>query len=86
MKFEPKDYIALVAALFTVGSVVWKGGQISAQLDATNDAVRAIVPVVSRLDVLTGRLEAITQANSARIDEHGRRIDHMEELFTREKR
>jgi hypothetical protein len=75
MKFEPKDYVALVTAALTIGSVVWKGGQITAQLEATNESVKQLIPVVGRLDVLTGKLEAVTEASRARIDEHGRRLD-----------
>ena len=78
MKFEPKDYIAVATALLTVGSVVWKGGQITAQLEATNESVRQLVPVVSRLDVLTGKLEVQSEAIKARLDEHSRRLDNLE--------
>lgn len=75
MKFEPKDYIAAATAILTIGTVVWKGGEISAQVLQTNESVRALTPIVGRLDALTSKLEAVTDANSKRIDEHGRRID-----------
>jgi hypothetical protein len=78
MKFDSKDWIALATAALTIGSVVWKGGQITAQLEATNESVKQLIPVVGRLDVLTGKLEAVTDANRARIEEHGRRLDMLD--------
>lgn len=78
MKFEPKDFIALATAALTVGTVVWKGGEITEKLNATNESVKALVPVVGRLDVLTGKLEVAVDATKARIEEHSRRLDHLE--------
>lgn len=79
MKFEAKDYIAAATAVLTIGTVVWKGGEITAQVAQTNESVKSLVPVVGRLDALTSRLEAVSDANGKRIDEHGRRIDLLEQ-------
>ena len=79
LKFEIKDWIALACAIVTVGSVVWKGGEITAQLQATADAVRQLTPVVHRLDSTTARLEVQAQSNKSRIDDLTKRVENLEE-------
>lgn len=79
MKLEVKDYIAALTAALTIGSVIWKGGEITSQLAQTNESVKALVPVVGRLDALTSRLQATAESDSKRIDEHGRRIELVEQ-------
>jgi hypothetical protein len=76
--WEPKDYIAALTALLTVGSVIWKGGQITTQLEQTNEAVKQLVPVVSRLDATTAKLEAVAESNRIRIDDLTRRVETLE--------
>lgn len=78
LKFEPKDWIALIGAVITVGSVVWKGGQITAQLEATTEAVKQMTPVVNRLDATTARLEVQADANKLRIQDLTRRVEILE--------
>lgn len=79
MKFDTKDYITLATAAITVGSVVWKGGQITQQLEATADAVRQMAPVVNRLDASTARLEARSDSNVTRINDLTRRVETLEQ-------
>jgi hypothetical protein len=79
LKFETKDWIALTGACITVGSVLWKGGQITAQLEATAEAVRQLSPVVTRLDATTARLEVRSEANKSRIDDLTKRVEIIEE-------
>lgn len=79
MKFEAKDFIALATAAITVGSVVWKGGQITQQLEATADAVREMAPVVNRLDASTAALMARSDANTTRISDLTRRVETLEQ-------
>ena len=79
MKFDPKDYIALATAVITVGSVVWKGGQITQQLEATAEAVRQMAPVVTRLDSATARLDARTESTDTRVSDLTRRVDYLEQ-------
>lgn len=78
MKFEPKDYIALATAVLTVGSVVWKGGQITSQLEQTTEAVKTMAPVVNRLDASTARLDAVASSNTMRLSEVTRRLEVLE--------
>jgi hypothetical protein len=75
MKLDMKDYIGIITAAITVGSVVWKGGQISAELESTNNAVRALTPVVQRLDATTAKLEAAADSNKSRLDDLTRRVE-----------
>lgn len=79
MRLEPKDYIAAVTAVLTVGSVIWKGGQITSQLEATNEAVKQLAPVVGRLDAATARLEAKSEANTTRLGDLTRRVETIEQ-------
>jgi hypothetical protein len=83
VKFEPKDYIAMATAVITVGSVIWKGGQITAQLEATAQAVKEMAPVVNRLDATTARLDVQASANKSRIDDLTQRIEILEEARIR---
>ena len=85
MKFEFKDYVALVGALLTVGSVLWKGGEITSKLEQTAQAVRDISPVVHRLDTTTSRLEERATSNKSRIDDLTNRVGHIEEYNNRRK-
>jgi outer membrane murein-binding lipoprotein Lpp len=78
VKFEPKDYIAMATAVITVGSVIWKGGQITAQLEATAAAVKELAPIVNRLDATTARLEVQADANRSRIDDLTKRVENLE--------
>lgn len=78
LKFEAKDWIAMCGAVITVGSVVWKGGQITAQLEATTEAVKQMAPVVNRLDATTARLEVQADANKLRIQDLTRRVEILE--------
>jgi outer membrane murein-binding lipoprotein Lpp len=78
VKFEPKDYIAMATAVITVGSVIWKGGQITAQLEATAAAVKELAPIVNRLDATTARLEVQAEANRSRIDDLTKRVENLE--------
>lgn len=83
LKFETKDYIALVTAALTIGSVVWKGGEITSQLAATAKAVEQMAPVVNRLDASTARLEATAEANKSRITDLTRRVELIEQYTMR---
>lgn len=78
LKLEAKDWIALATAVITVGSVIWKGGQITQQLEATTEAVRQMSPVVNRLDAATARLEARSESNVARINDLTSRVETLE--------
>lgn len=79
MKLEKKDWIAAITAVMTIGSVLWKGGQITSQLEMTNEAVKQLAPVVTRLDASTARLDARTNANDTRLDDLTRRVEIMEQ-------
>jgi polyhydroxyalkanoate synthesis regulator phasin len=78
VKFELKDWIALLGAALTVGSVLWKGGEITSQLQATTQAVREMAPVVNRLDATTAKLEVQADANKSRIDDLTKRVENLE--------
>lgn len=78
MKFEVKDYIAAITAVLTVGSVLWKGGEITSQLHQTNEAVKALAPVVGRLDASVAKVEAVADSNKQRINDLVGRIETIE--------
>jgi outer membrane murein-binding lipoprotein Lpp len=78
VKFELKDYIAAATAVLTVGSVIWKGGEITSKLEQTAQAVKELAPVVNRLDATTARLEVQADANRSRIDDLTKRVEILE--------
>lgn len=78
IKFDLKDYIAMVGAVLTVGSVIWKGGEITSKLEQTAQAVREMAPVVTRLDATTSRLEERSESNKSRIDDLTKRVENIE--------
>lgn len=79
MRFDTKDWIALTGAFITVGSVLWKGGEITNRLESTTAAVHQITPIVSRLDSTTARLEVRADSNKARIDDLTKRVEIIEQ-------
>jgi hypothetical protein len=83
MKLDAKDYFAGLTAVLTIGSVVWKGGQITQQLEATNEAVKQLAPVVTRLDATSARLEVRADANAGRLDDLTRRVENVEQRLNR---